>query len=43
MALVYLGLGSNIDPEDNLRLGVHELRRHYGELKLSNTYQSIVN
>ena len=40
MALVYLGLGSNIDPEDNLRLGVQELRRHYGELKLSNTYES---
>jgi 2-amino-4-hydroxy-6-hydroxymethyldihydropteridine diphosphokinase len=37
---VYLGLGSNIDPERNLRLGVEELRRHYGELVISNTYRN---
>ena len=35
MAAVYLGLGSNIDPEDNLRLGVAELRRRYGDVELS--------
>lgn len=40
MARVFLGLGSNIEPEANLRLGVLELRRCYGELELSNTYQS---
>ena len=40
MALVYLGLGSNIEPETNLRLGIAELRRHYGELVISNTYQN---
>ena len=40
MALVYLGLGSNIEPESNLRLGIAELRRHYGELVISNTYQN---
>ncbi len=40
MAQVYLGLGSNIDPEDNLRLSVRELRRRYGELQLSDIYQS---
>lgn len=40
MAMVYLGLGSNIDPEENLRLGIGELRRRYGELTLSNTYQN---
>lgn len=40
MARVFLGLGSNIEPEANLRLGVLELRRRYGELELSNTYQS---
>jgi 2-amino-4-hydroxy-6-hydroxymethyldihydropteridine diphosphokinase len=37
---VYLGLGSNIDPETNLRLAIAELRRHYGELVISNTYQN---
>lgn len=40
MATVYLGLGSNIDPEENLRFGVGELRRHYGELRLSNVYRN---
>jgi len=40
MATVYLGIGSNIDPENNLRLGVSELHRRFGELTLSSTYQS---
>jgi 2-amino-4-hydroxy-6-hydroxymethyldihydropteridine diphosphokinase len=40
MARVYLGLGSNIDPEDNLRLGIQELRRYFGELSQSAIYQS---
>jgi len=40
MTVVYLGLGSNIDPEENLRLGLRELRRQYGELTVSNTYQN---
>lgn len=40
MALVYLGLGSNILPEENLSLGVRELRRHYGELQVSSVYRS---
>ena len=40
MATVYLGLGSNIDPEDNLHLGIAELRRRYGELQLSAVYRS---
>jgi len=40
VASVYLGLGSNIDAEENLRLGIAELRRRYGELRLSATYQS---
>ena len=40
MAAVYLGLGSNINPEDNLHLGVAELRRRYGELELSAVYRS---
>jgi len=40
MAKVYLGLGSNIDPEKNLRRGVHELRQRFGDLELSDVYQS---
>ena len=37
---VYLGLGSNIDPENNLRLGVRELSQRFGDLAISRTYQS---
>lgn len=40
MATVYLGLGSNIDPEQNLHLGVAELRRRYGDVELSAVYRS---
>ncbi len=40
MVRVYLGLGSNIDPEENLRLGVRELRRIFGEIDLSAVYSS---
>ncbi len=40
MATVYLGLGSNIDPEANLELAIRELRARYGELSLSPVYRS---
>lgn len=40
MATVYLGLGSNIDPENNLHLGIRALRERYGELDLSAVYRS---
>ena len=40
MAKVYLGLGSNIDPEANLRLGVNELRRLYGDVEISRVYRN---
>ncbi len=40
MVRVYLGLGSNVDPEENLRLGVRELRRIFGEIDLSAVYSS---
>ena len=40
MARVFFGLGSNIDPEENLELGVRELRSRYGDLDLSPIYRS---
>jgi len=40
MSTIYLGLGSNIRPEENLSLGVRELRRKYGELDVSSVYRS---
>lgn len=40
MARVYLGLGSNLRAEDNLKLGVRELRSRYGSVDLSAVYRS---
>ena len=40
MATVYVGLGSNVDAENNLHLGIGELRRRYGELRVSAVYRS---
>jgi 2-amino-4-hydroxy-6-hydroxymethyldihydropteridine diphosphokinase len=40
MSLVYVGLGSNILPKENLGLGVRELRRRYGSLDVSSVYRS---
>ena len=40
MPLIYLGLGSNIEPEKNLGLAVRALRRKYGELDISAVYRS---
>lgn len=40
MATVYLGIGSNINAEENLRLGISELRLRYGGLRLSPVYRS---
>ncbi len=40
MATVFLGLGSNESPQENLKLAVRELASRYGELALSNVYQS---
>jgi len=40
MPRVYLSLGSNVDPEANLRLGVAELGARFGELELSPVYRN---
>ncbi len=39
-AVVYLGLGSNVEAEKNLSMAMRELRRRYGELEASAVYQS---
>lgn len=40
MARVYLGLGSNVRPEENLRMAVGELRRRFGAIELSRVYRN---
>ena len=40
MAKVYLGMGSNVEPQENLRLGIQELARRFGILELSNLYEN---
>ncbi|MFQ5548489.1 MAG: 2-amino-4-hydroxy-6-hydroxymethyldihydropteridine diphosphokinase [Woeseia sp.] len=40
MPAVYLGLGSNIKPEENLRLGCTELENSFGAIVKSSVYRS---
>lgn len=40
MAVVYVGLGSNVDAERNLQIAVAELRRRFGAVRLSGTYRN---
>lgn len=40
MPRVYVGIGSNIDRETHVRLGVEDLRKHFGVLQLSSVYES---
>ncbi len=40
MTRIYVSLGTNIDREANLRAGIEELRRCFGELVLSSVYES---
>lgn len=40
MPRVYVGLGSNINAERNLRFGIKSLGEHFGVLTLSNVYES---
>ena len=40
MAKVFLGVGSNIEPEAHLRLAVRELGRRFGALEISPVYES---
>lgn len=40
MARVYIGVGSNVDRDHNIRAGVKVLRQQFGELVLSPVYES---
>ena len=40
MAKIYLGLGSNVEPEKYLQLGIRELGQRFGVLEISNVYRS---
>ena len=40
MPVIFLGLGSNIEPEANLRLALGELRRRFGPVVVSPVYRS---
>ncbi len=40
MTKIYLGLGSNVEPETYLKLGIRELCVRFGVLEMSNIYRS---
>lgn len=40
MARIYLGLGSNVEPQNYLRLGITELGDRFGVLELSSVYRN---
>lgn len=40
MTVVFLGIGSNIDREENLRAGVAALRMLFGEIRVSPVFES---
>lgn len=40
MVQVYLSIGSNIDPAENIRASLTTLQQHYGELSLSSVYET---
>ena len=40
MSTVYLGLGSNIDPLENLRRAIKDLENRFGKLESSSVYRS---
>ncbi|RBW42809.1 2-amino-4-hydroxy-6-hydroxymethyldihydropteridine diphosphokinase [Psychromonas sp. B3M02] len=40
MAHIFIGVGSSINRRENIRLGVQALQQTFGELNLSNVYES---
>ena len=41
MARVYVSIGSNIDKEKNILSSVQTMQKHYGELDISNVYETL--
>ena len=41
MTTVYIGIGSNIQREKNIRTGLHSLQENFGALKLSSVYDTV--
>jgi 2-amino-4-hydroxy-6-hydroxymethyldihydropteridine diphosphokinase len=40
MATIYVGLGSNIEPEEHLGIAIRQLRERYGQIDVSSVYRS---
>ena len=40
MARVYVSIGSNIDKENNIQSSIQALREHFGDLEISNVYET---
>ncbi len=40
MAIIYLSVGSNVEPARHIKAGLLTLQQHYGELHLSAVYES---
>ena len=40
MALIYIGVGSNIEPKRHVPLGIKELAAEFAALRLSSVYES---
>ncbi|MBE8167897.1 MAG: 2-amino-4-hydroxy-6-hydroxymethyldihydropteridine diphosphokinase [Shewanella sp.] len=40
MAQIYISVGSNIEPEKNIKIGTKELEKNFGKLILSSIFQS---
>ena len=41
LAQVFIGVGSNIDREENIRAGLRELRIQFSKVNISTIYESI--
>jgi len=40
VAQVFIGIGSSLDRQKNITLGIASLKAHFGEIRLSNVYES---
>ncbi len=40
MATIYISIGSNINPQQNIQLALRDLREHFQNIRLSSSYES---